>query len=61
NLIKYKDVWPCSSADCFNQSATPLGKQVASDLLELTKFAKLGLEVGTQHLNLTVDNSINFN
>ena len=26
------------SADCFNQSATPLGKQVASHLLRLTTF-----------------------
>ena len=39
----------------------PLGKQVASDLLKLTVFAKLGLEVGTQHLFITVLNLINFN
>ncbi len=33
------------SADCFNQSATPLGKQVASHLLRLTTFVKLGVDV----------------
>ncbi|EFM25489.1 hypothetical protein HMPREF9225_0895 [Peptoniphilus duerdenii ATCC BAA-1640] len=31
-------------ADCFNQSAPPLGKQVASHLLRLTAFVKLGVE-----------------
>ncbi|EFM25699.1 hypothetical protein HMPREF9225_0665 [Peptoniphilus duerdenii ATCC BAA-1640] len=31
-------------ADCFIQSATPLGKQVASHLLRLTTFVKLGVE-----------------
>ena len=49
------------SADCFNQSASPLGKQVASDLLKLTMFAKLGLEVGPQHLRLIANNSTKFN
>ena len=37
------------SADCFYQSASPLGKQVASDLLKLTMFAKLGLESGNRY------------
>ena len=44
------------SADCFYQSASPLGKQVASDLLKLTTFAKLGLESGNRYKKQALTN-----
>ena len=49
------------SADCFYQSASPIGKQVASDLLKLTTFAKLGLESGNRYKKTNSEKSININ